>query len=86
MPARFPDVDVHRDNVGGLSNGTHQPYTNLNDDIVITGISGRLPESSSIEEFKDQLFAGVDLITDDERRWPSGKNLIINNLRILFKY
>ncbi|NEU33340.1 hypothetical protein GN156_21875, partial [bacterium LRH843] len=42
------------------------------DDIVITGLSGRLPESNNIEEFKDQLFAGVDLITDDERRWPSG--------------
>ncbi|XP_075224694.1 fatty acid synthase-like [Lycorma delicatula] len=73
MPARFPDVDVHRDNVGsGLSNGTHQAYANLSDDIVITGISGKLPESNNIEEFKDQLFAGVDLITDDERRWPSG--------------
>lgn len=41
------------------------------DDIVISGISGRLPESSSIEEFKQQLFDGVDLVTDDERRWPS---------------
>lgn len=47
--------------------------TNPDEDIVITGISGRLPESSSIEEFKQQLFDGVDLVTDDERRWPSGK-------------
>lgn len=72
MPARFPDVDVRHENVGGLSNGNHQPYTNLSDDVVITGLSGRLPESNNIEEFRDQLFAGVDLITDDERRWPSG--------------
>ncbi|XP_050301861.1 fatty acid synthase [Anthonomus grandis grandis] len=42
------------------------------DDVVITGISGRLPESSNIEEFKQQLFDGVDLVTDDARRWPSG--------------
>ncbi|XP_066156912.1 fatty acid synthase [Euwallacea fornicatus] len=42
------------------------------DDVVISGISGRLPESDSIEEFKQQLFDGVDLVTDDPRRWPSG--------------
>lgn len=34
--------------------------------------TGRLPESSNIEEFKQQLFDGIDLVTDDERRWPSG--------------
>ena len=33
---------------------------------------GRLPESTNIEEFKQQLFDGVNLVTDDERRWPSG--------------
>ena len=46
--------------------------TKTSDDIVITGISGRFPESSNLEEFKQQLFDGVDLVTDDERRWPSG--------------
>ncbi|XP_039292597.1 fatty acid synthase-like [Nilaparvata lugens] len=43
-----------------------------NEEIVITGLSGRFPESSNVEEFKDHLFAGVDLVTDDGRRWPSG--------------
>lgn len=42
------------------------------EDVVISGISGRLPESGNIEEFKKNLFDGVDLVTDDERRWPSG--------------
>lgn len=59
MPARVPDAE------SGFRNG-------ISEDIVITGISGRLPESSNIEEFKQQLFDGVDLVTDDERRWPSG--------------
>lgn len=59
MPARAPETERHMGNT-------------INDDIVITGISGRLPESNSIEEFKQQLFDGVDLVTDDERRWPSG--------------
>lgn len=59
MPARVQDAQ------NGLSN-------TFKEDIVISGISGRLPESNSIEEFKQQLFDGVDLVTDDERRWPSG--------------
>lgn len=71
MPARFPDVAHHQELGSGLTNGT--PYhTSLEDEVVITGLSGRLPESNSIEEFKEQLLAGVDLITDDERRWGAG--------------
>ncbi|XP_063931279.1 fatty acid synthase [Zophobas morio] len=59
MPARVPDTQTNQ--LNGIS-----------EDIVIAGIAGRLPESDNIEEFKQQLFAGVDLVTDDERRWPSG--------------
>ncbi|XP_018336014.1 fatty acid synthase [Agrilus planipennis] len=59
MPARVPETH------------TNGPF-NVKEEIVISGISGRLPESNSIEEFKQQLFDGVDLVTDDERRWPSG--------------
>lgn len=83
MPARFEDVssDTRRnaptsmmdlgmeDNTSGggrfVQRATH-------DDICITGFSGRLPESSNIEEFKKNLFDGVDMVNDDDRRWPSG--------------
>ncbi|KAK5643465.1 hypothetical protein RI129_007310 [Pyrocoelia pectoralis] len=41
------------------------------DDVVISGISGRFPECDNIEEFKRKLFDGIDLVTDDERRWPT---------------
>ncbi|KAK4877606.1 hypothetical protein RN001_010112 [Aquatica leii] len=58
MPARATDAHV---------NGP-SPIT---DDVVISGISGRFPECDSMEELKQKLFDGVDLITDDERRWPS---------------
>lgn len=78
MPARFPEVEVHAP-VGGRGaveplevGGTPRAWSSGDDDVVVSGISGRLPESSTIEEFREQLFAGVDLITDDERRWPSG--------------
>lgn len=42
-------------------------------DVVISGVSGRLPESNSIAEFRENLFTGVDMVTDDDRRWPAGK-------------
>jgi len=42
------------------------------EEIVITGISGRLPESNNMEEFKSNLLNGVDMITDDGRRWTPG--------------
>lgn len=43
------------------------------DDVVLTGLSGRLPESDNIEEFAQQLFDGVDLVTADDRRWTPGE-------------
>ena len=42
-------------------------------EVVISGISGRFPSSDSIQEFKDNLFNGVDMVTADESRWPIGK-------------
>lgn len=51
-------------------NGTNG--AGVDDDIVLTGLSGKLPESNNIEEFAEQLFAGVDLVTADSRRWVPG--------------
>ncbi|XP_047993204.1 fatty acid synthase-like [Leguminivora glycinivorella] len=42
------------------------------EDVVLSGLSGRLPECDTIEEFASKLFAGVDLVTDDDRRWTPG--------------
>ncbi|CAH1132765.1 unnamed protein product [Ceutorhynchus assimilis] len=42
------------------------------DEIVITGIAGRYPECDTFEEFKKALFDGVDLITEDSRRFEPG--------------
>ncbi|EDW02934.1 fatty acid synthase [Drosophila grimshawi] len=41
-------------------------------EIVISGLSGKLPESSNIEEFKQNLLNGIDMVTDDSRRWEAG--------------
>lgn len=46
------------------------------DEVVIAGISGRLPESNNLEEFWENLINGVDMVTEDDRRWKPGKTLI----------
>uniref|UniRef100_A0A8C9SU62 Fatty acid synthase n=1 Tax=Scleropages formosus TaxID=113540 RepID=A0A8C9SU62_SCLFO len=42
------------------------------EEIVIAGISGRLPESGNLQEFWENLFNGVDMVTEDDRRWKPG--------------
>jgi len=70
MPSRCPQASQLQ-TVNGAVNGNIS-YSG-NDEVVISGISGRFPESNSIAEFRENLFAGVDMITDDDRRWPAGK-------------
>lgn len=41
-------------------------------DVAITGISGRLPESHNIQEFRDHLMNKEDMVTTDNRRWTVG--------------
>ncbi|CAL4149895.1 unnamed protein product [Meganyctiphanes norvegica] len=41
-------------------------------EVVITGMSGRFPESNNIAEFATNLYDGVDMITEDARRWKPG--------------
>ncbi|XP_063817309.1 fatty acid synthase [Pseudophryne corroboree] len=42
------------------------------EDIVIAGIAGRLPESDNLQEFWENLIGGVDMVTEDDRRWKPG--------------
>ena len=44
-----------------------------NDDIVIAGVSGRFPECDNVEEFMNKLYDGVDMVVENDRRWPIGK-------------
>ncbi|CAG2101429.1 unnamed protein product, partial [Medioppia subpectinata] len=40
--------------------------------VVITGMSGRFPLSDTTDEFAKNLFSGVDMVTEDDSRWPLG--------------
>ena len=46
--------------------------TNDASEVVISGLSGRLPESDNIAEFREHLINGDDMITEDDRRWEPG--------------
>ncbi|XP_077184140.1 fatty acid synthase [Paroedura picta] len=42
------------------------------EDVVIAGIAGKLPESENLLEFWENLINGVDMVTEDDRRWKPG--------------
>ncbi len=44
------------------------------EDVVVAGVSCRLPEAESPEEFWQHLITGKDMVTEDDRRWPPGVN------------
>lgn len=43
------------------------------EEVVISGLSGRFPDSDDVYEFRDKLFNKVDLVSDDGRRWKLGQ-------------
>nr|XP_037286078.1 fatty acid synthase-like [Rhipicephalus microplus] len=42
------------------------------DNIVISGFSAYFPQADHLVEFKEKLYAGVDMVTEDDLRWPPG--------------
>lgn len=58
------------------------PLAIMKDDVVISGIGGRYPESDSLDEFKENLFNNVDMITADDRRWPTRKCVALNEPKL----
>lgn len=79
MPAQFTEQLITEGRPaagnGSMDLGNHYNGSQQGDSVAITGFSGRLPESSNIEEFKKNLFEGVDMVNDDPRRWPKGNIL-----------
>lgn len=55
------------------------------DDIVISGIAGRFPDSDNMRHFQENLFNKVDLVTDDDRRWKLGKFMKIHYQLTIFE-
>ncbi|XP_040077116.1 golgin subfamily A member 6-like protein 6 [Ixodes scapularis] len=49
-----------------------QPNMMADEDVVITGFSAYFPQANHLAEFRKKLYDGVDMVTDDEARWPRG--------------
>jgi len=43
------------------------------EDIVISGIAGRFPNSDNMNHLEENLFNKVDLVRADHGRWKIGK-------------
>ncbi|RUS90834.1 hypothetical protein EGW08_001453, partial [Elysia chlorotica] len=74
MPARemadnpMCNGDAH----GNVKRRGKLPNYVYNGEVAISGISGRLPESNNIQEFRDHLMNKEDMVTTDDRRWTVG--------------
>lgn len=55
-----------------MNETTTRPKLYNDDDVVISGISGRFPNCETFEEFKQKLFNGTDILAEGENRWPDG--------------
>uniref|UniRef100_A0A1I7T189 Fatty acid synthase n=1 Tax=Caenorhabditis tropicalis TaxID=1561998 RepID=A0A1I7T189_9PELO len=60
------------DNSQSSDNMESNNWWQKQDDIVISGVSGRFPRCENVKEFGDRLLAGEDLVTEDDLRWPPG--------------
>lgn len=57
------------------------PSTMTGDEIVITGISGKFPNSENVKIFQENLLNMVDCVTNGDPRWTLGKSKIYTFLR-----
>lgn len=55
------------------ASGAVLPPLPAGDEIVISGLAGRYPESNNTNELRDNLLAMRDMVTQDDRRWKLGE-------------
>jgi fatty acid synthase, animal type len=48
---------------------TKATITDPRDEIVISGIAGRFPNSNNVADFAHNLYNKIDMVDDDEKRW-----------------
>ncbi|KAG7154441.1 Fatty acid synthase-like [Homarus americanus] len=77
MPAyaeTLPDTKpTHPHMISSLTNGKKSSAGAMRrEGVAVSGMSGRFPESNSVEEFAYNLYNGVDMVTEDGRRWTPG--------------
>lgn len=56
-------------------NKRFNPYVKVppDEEIVISGIAGRFPDSDNIKLLQENIMNKIDLGSEDDRRWSNGK-------------
>lgn len=69
-------------------NPCNQTPMDPGEEIVISGIAGRFPDSDNMKIFQENLMNKVDLVSNDDRRWKLGMFIIklISDLYIFFTF
>lgn len=52
-----------------LSKNSRAIFDDPQDEIVISGMSGRFPNSNNVKEFEHKLYNKIDCVDDDDSRW-----------------
>ena len=68
-----PSHDTSDDVPNDVYKLPHKIRLNEEDEIVISGISGRYPESDNIKEFWENLMFSKEMVSIDDSRWPIGE-------------
>ena len=65
-------------------NKRFNPYVSVDaeEEIVISGIAGRFPNSDNINEFQKNIFNKMDLGSEDHQRWTNCNNIFFSKLVI----
>jgi len=67
------DLSSNKQTLSKILKGINEIKCPAQENLVISGMAGRFPETESVDEFWQKLLEGVPLITSDNRRWPVGK-------------
>jgi fatty acid synthase, animal type len=52
-----------------MSRNENEKFSQIGENVVISGVSGRFPRANNVQEFSDCLYNKVDMIDDEENRW-----------------
>ena len=60
--------------IGNIKQRNVSKLISQSDDVVISGIGGRFPMSDSTDEFANNLYQNINMVTEDVdgQRWPKG--------------
>lgn len=71
MPARIYD-NISLEGASGEEMVTDGKSCPQLEEVVVSGVSCRMPESDNMQEFRDNLMNHVDMVTEDNKRWEPG--------------